>query len=84
MTFQEFAKLDAEALAKQGSVILEEARAQSLWLRGDFKTQEEALKFVRTLSDDEYINYVKGLRQNPAHKGEETVISNKNIVNNLS
>lgn len=62
MTFQELAKLGAEALATQPPVTLEETRAQSLWVRGDFPTQEEALKFVRTLTNEEYINYVKGTK----------------------
>jgi hypothetical protein len=62
ITFQERAKLGAEALAKQPPVTLEEMRAQSLRVRGDFPTQEEALKFVRTLTNEEYINYVKGIK----------------------
>ena len=62
MTFQERARLGFEALAKQGPVTLEEARAQTLWIRGDFKNKEEALKFVKTLSNEEYINYIRGTK----------------------
>ncbi len=58
MTFQELAKLGAEALAKQEPVSFEEMRAQALRVRGDFKTEEEALKFVRSLTNEEYENYM--------------------------
>ena len=62
MTFQELAKLGAEVLAKQLPVTIEEARAQFLRIRGDFKTQEEALKFVESPSNEEYINYINGTK----------------------
>ncbi len=58
MTFQELAKLGAEALAKQPPVTLDEMRAQVLRVRGDFKTQEEVLEFVRSLTNEEYENYM--------------------------
>ncbi len=58
MTFQERAKLAMEALAKQEPVSFDEMRAQVLRVRGDFKTQEEALKFVRSLTNEEYENYM--------------------------
>ena len=62
MTFYERAILGAEVLAKQRPVTIEEMRAQFLRVRGDFKTQEEALKFLESLSNEEYINYIKGTK----------------------
>lgn len=60
VNFRERAALGFDNLAKQPPVTLEEARAQVLWLRGDFPNKEEALKFVRTLTNKEYVNYIKG------------------------
>jgi hypothetical protein len=70
MTFKERAKLAMEALAKQGPITLEEAKAQALWIRGDFPNKEEALKFVRSLTQEEYLNYINGSRPNPTNKGK--------------
>jgi hypothetical protein len=56
--FQERAIQGMKLLAKQGPVTLEQAKAQFLWVRDDFKTYEEALKFVRSLTQEEYINYI--------------------------
>jgi hypothetical protein len=58
------ALMGMEILAKQPPVSLEEMRAQALRVRGDFRTTEEALAFVRTLTNDEYVNYMQGTKQN--------------------
>ena len=58
--FQERAIKGMKQLAKQGPVTLEEARAQALWIRKDFPNKEEALKFVRSLTEEEYISYING------------------------
>jgi hypothetical protein len=60
LTFELRAKICMDMLSKQEPVTLEYARAQTLKIRGDFATIEEALKFVNTLTNDEYINYVQG------------------------
>jgi hypothetical protein len=60
MTLDEMAKLGMERLAKQKPTTIEEARAQALWIRKDFPNKEEALKFVRSLSEEEFIKYLHG------------------------
>jgi hypothetical protein len=58
MTFEERAKIGLEMLANRHPHTLNEMKAQALWVRGDFLTKEEALKFVNALSDEEYMDYI--------------------------
>jgi len=60
MTFEDLAKAQREALTKQGPTTTNEMRAQFLRLRGDFPNEEEALKFINTLSNEEYEKYLNG------------------------
>jgi len=65
MTFQELAKQQQERQLKRRPHTLNQMRAQALRVRGDFSTNEEALKFVNTLSDEEYMDYINGKTKIP-------------------
>ena len=56
--FQDNAIKGAKLIAKQLPVTLNEARAQFLWINKEFPSKEEALKFVNSLSDEEYAAHV--------------------------
>lgn len=62
ISFQELAKLQAEVLAKQEPVTLEEARAQCIWLNKNI-SKEEALEIANRFKgrpDSEYRDWWNG------------------------